>query len=189
VAIRIYSLAKDLGLDSKELVDLCARIGIQGKGSALASLEEDEIARIKKHLEEKAAPAAAPAKEAPKPTRDVTKDAPIRDLGAKVAAPKRDISAIRSRMTGGAPTADPAANESIAAVAQVAQMVVAESVPDAVDSDPSEGIAATAVVEPAAPSAETVDEVEKISDDVAPPASPPDAKAFTLPQTYLERCG
>ncbi|MFN7737986.1 MAG: translation initiation factor IF-2 [Pirellula sp.] len=171
MAIRIYSLAKDLGLDSKELVDLCARIGIQGKGSALASLEEDEIARIKKHLEEKAAPAAAPAKEAPKPTRDVTKDAPIRDLGAKVAAPKRDISAIRSRMTGGAPTADPAANESIAAVAQVAQMVVAESVPDAVDSDPSEGIAATAVVEPAAPSAETVDEVEKISDDVAPPAS------------------
>ncbi|MFM8400970.1 MAG: translation initiation factor IF-2 N-terminal domain-containing protein, partial [Pirellula sp.] len=44
MAVRIYSLAKDLGIDSKELVDMCARIGIQGKGSALASLEDDEIA-------------------------------------------------------------------------------------------------------------------------------------------------
>ena len=35
VAVRIYTLAKDLKLDSKELVDLCTRAGIQDKGSAL----------------------------------------------------------------------------------------------------------------------------------------------------------
>ncbi len=40
--VRIYSLAKDLNLDSKELVDICNRIGIPGKGSALASLEDEE---------------------------------------------------------------------------------------------------------------------------------------------------
>jgi len=58
VAVRIYSLAKDIGLDSKELVDLCTRLGILNKGSALASLDDDEITKIKKHLAEKAAPAA-----------------------------------------------------------------------------------------------------------------------------------
>ncbi|MCU0708791.1 MAG: translation initiation factor IF-2 [Pirellula sp.] len=100
MAIRIYSLAKDLGLDSKELVDLCARIGIQGKGSALASLEEDEIARIKKHLEEKAAPTAAVAKEVLKPQREPAKEAPIRDLGTKAAAPRRDLSSLRAKAAG-----------------------------------------------------------------------------------------
>ncbi|MBU6236886.1 MAG: translation initiation factor IF-2 [Planctomycetes bacterium] len=100
MAIRIYSLAKDLGLDSKELVDLCARIGIQGKGSALASLEEDEILRIKKHLEEKSAPSAPVAKEALKPQRETPKEAPIRDLGTKPQAPRRDLSSIRAKMGG-----------------------------------------------------------------------------------------
>ena len=38
MAVRIYSLAKELKVDSKELVDLCTQIGIGGKGSALASL-------------------------------------------------------------------------------------------------------------------------------------------------------
>jgi translation initiation factor IF-2 len=94
VAVRIYSLAKDLGIDSKELVDLCARIGIQGKGSALASLENDEIAKIKNHLAEKSAPAPEAAKESPKPQREPVKDAPIRDLGRPVTA-KREIGSIR----------------------------------------------------------------------------------------------
>ena len=40
MAVRIYTLAKDLKLDSKELVDLCTRAGIQDKGSALASMIE-----------------------------------------------------------------------------------------------------------------------------------------------------
>ena len=61
MAVRIYSLAKELGLDSKALVDLCTRIGILNKGSALASLEEDEVSRVKKHLATAAAPPAAKA--------------------------------------------------------------------------------------------------------------------------------
>src|SRR5438874_9638232 len=44
VPIRIYALAKDLKIDSKELVEFCNKAGIPGKGSALASLEDDEIA-------------------------------------------------------------------------------------------------------------------------------------------------
>ena len=56
---RIYALAKELAMDSKDLVDLCTKIGIQNKGSALASLEDDEVERITKYIK---------AGEAPRPT-------------------------------------------------------------------------------------------------------------------------
>ena len=50
MAIRIYELAKQLGVDSKQLVDICSRAGIRGKGSALASLDEQEVARVRERL-------------------------------------------------------------------------------------------------------------------------------------------
>ncbi len=42
MAARIYALAKELNIDSKDLVDLVKKVGITGKGSALASLTDDE---------------------------------------------------------------------------------------------------------------------------------------------------
>jgi translation initiation factor IF-2 len=59
VPIRIYALAKELQVDSKKLVDLCARAGITGKGSALASLEDAEVEKVKAFI------AGATAKKAP----------------------------------------------------------------------------------------------------------------------------
>ncbi len=50
MAVRIYSLAKELKLDSKELVDLCTQIGITGKGSALASLTDDEEVKVRDYF-------------------------------------------------------------------------------------------------------------------------------------------
>jgi len=50
LAVRIYSLAKDLKVDSKELVDICTQIGISGKGSALASLSDDEVVKIQDYF-------------------------------------------------------------------------------------------------------------------------------------------
>ena len=47
--IRIYSLAKELGIENKELVDVCAKVGIHGKGSALASLTDEEVSQVKSH--------------------------------------------------------------------------------------------------------------------------------------------
>jgi translation initiation factor IF-2 len=40
-----------LKIDSKELVDICTRAGIPGKGSALASLEDDEVVKLKTYME------------------------------------------------------------------------------------------------------------------------------------------
>ena len=108
MAVRIYSLANELGIDSKELVDICSRIGIPGKGSALASLEDDQILKIKSYLAERSAPTAAPAKEPLRPAREAVKEAPIRETG-KIVNPKRDISALRPKSTtalGGSESAD-----------------------------------------------------------------------------------
>ncbi len=73
--IRIYALAKELNVDSKELVNTCAKAGVTGKGSALASLDDAELAKVKAYIagqQEKAAPAPPAAdKGAPiRPTED-----------------------------------------------------------------------------------------------------------------------
>ena len=47
---RIYALAKELNIDSKDLVDLVKKVGITGKGSALASLSDEEADRVRSHL-------------------------------------------------------------------------------------------------------------------------------------------
>ena len=59
VPVRIYSLAKELKIDSKDLVDICNRIGIANKGSALASLEDEEVEKIRNHLAKSDEPPAS----------------------------------------------------------------------------------------------------------------------------------
>ena len=150
VAVRIYSLAKDLGLDSKELVDLCTRLGIQGKGSALASLEDEEISRIKKHLDEKKAPPAAditvPTQPPKAATREPIKDTPIRDLGARPGGAKRDLSSLRSK-TNAAPEAQ-------------------ASTPEEVSADESTSISAESVSTAAAENSQVVDSVSSTGEDL-----------------------
>jgi translation initiation factor IF-2 len=65
LAVRIYSLAKELKFDSKELVDICAKAGITGKGSALASLADDEVVRLKDYLASRSRPTERPVLERP----------------------------------------------------------------------------------------------------------------------------
>jgi len=50
VSIRIYVLAKELKLDSKVLVDICAKAGVEVKGSALASLTDEEVEKVRAYL-------------------------------------------------------------------------------------------------------------------------------------------
>ncbi len=50
MAVRIYALAKELKLDSKELVDICTNAGLPGKGSALASLTDEEAERVRQFV-------------------------------------------------------------------------------------------------------------------------------------------
>lgn len=54
--IRIYALSKELKIDSKELVDICKRAGVTGKGSALASLTDEEANKVIAFLSGKTKP-------------------------------------------------------------------------------------------------------------------------------------
>ena len=50
LAVRIYQLAKKLKIDNKTLVETCKKLGFAGKGSALASLSDDQVAAITDYM-------------------------------------------------------------------------------------------------------------------------------------------
>lgn len=85
---RIYAFAKELGIKNEQLLDICNKLGIKGKGSALATLDDAEVEKIRKHLAEGEAQPEAKKKvdkekEPPAPTRDDVvkrKKGPLIDL-------------------------------------------------------------------------------------------------------------
>ena len=111
--VRIYSLAKQLKLDSKHLVDLCAQAGVTGKGSALASLTDEEAEKVQAFLSgggaQRARPAAAPlTPERPKTLSSEAAEAIRReDYVGPGAGPTGKIPVLRRR-----PTAKPSEAES-----------------------------------------------------------------------------
>ncbi|MCY2991955.1 MAG: translation initiation factor IF-2 [Planctomycetota bacterium] len=48
--VRIYALAKEINVDSKDLVEICRKAGVSGKGSALASLTDEEVTKVRAFL-------------------------------------------------------------------------------------------------------------------------------------------
>ena len=50
-SIRIYALAKQLKVESKDLIEVCKKLGLEGK-SALASLSEEEADQVKAAIQE-----------------------------------------------------------------------------------------------------------------------------------------
>lgn len=86
--IRIFALAKELDIDSKLLIDYCAKAGIVIKNSALASISPDEKERV---LEVIRASAPAAAESPAKPT------APTRELVPEVAGMVRQLKTMVSR--------------------------------------------------------------------------------------------
>ncbi|MBM4021912.1 MAG: hypothetical protein FJ284_06695, partial [Planctomycetes bacterium] len=80
MSVRIYTLAKEMKLDSKDLVELCTRAGIQDKGSALASLTDEEVVKLREFLAGKTKPAERSAAAAAKPGVPVrpTTTAPVK---------------------------------------------------------------------------------------------------------------
>lgn len=84
--VRIYALAKELGIDNAQLLEICQNVGISGKGSALASLDDDEATRIKDFMSGGGAPVVA--EEAPdnapiRPDRNEDLKAPVREMTSR----------------------------------------------------------------------------------------------------------
>ncbi len=177
--VRIYALAKELKLDSKELVDLCTRIGIPNKGSALASLEDDEVSRIRKYLAGGSGPESGSSSAGSSPSRPTG--------GAGIGAPIRETPVLppltppSREKEPAAPTAKaPAAVPTPVAappapLARPTPQPVAETVvqPVAKQVAPPEPPAAPAVVAPPAPRVEAEPPRQGITkeDYIAPPSS------------------
>ena len=80
--VRIYAFAKELGFDNKQLLDVCDSAGIEDKGSALASLTDDEVVIIKNYL---ASPPPA-EEEVFEPEEEFEAEAEVEETDDQVAA-------------------------------------------------------------------------------------------------------
>jgi translation initiation factor IF-2 len=111
LAVRIYALAKELQLDSKDLVDICTRIGIPGKGSALASLTEAEVEKVKQHLSGGTKTAKPKAASGPAPMERPRPAGPSGDrlkviVTPKTASPLEAVKAARQAKAAEAEAAE-----------------------------------------------------------------------------------
>jgi translation initiation factor IF-2 len=136
LAIRIYALAKQLRVEHKKLVDVCKEAGIAGKGSALASLSDEEVELIKEHLR-RPGKAARPAPE--QPTGPVRQD-PTTVIRSRVPVIERKPSPLPTDVTP-----DPAGAS--------ATTQVAESPPDSPSTPPPLPAPFPPTITPATPAA------------------------------------
>lgn len=136
VPMRIYALAKELKVDSKELVEICAKAGITGKGSALASLDDGEVEKVRAFLSEPKKPSKSDDSKASSPgtpeeptrfTRDDYIPAGTGGGKIKVIPPKPK----RSKATSQAEELGEAADQELAASSDIAASGEAEIVADA----------------------------------------------------------
>ncbi|HID22933.1 MAG TPA: translation initiation factor IF-2, partial [Planctomycetaceae bacterium] len=96
--VRIFALAKELGIDAKELIKHCAEAGVKVKSSsALASISQEERDIVVQHIEKVRAEAAAAEAAAPMaPVRETTrKFGKVRTI--KPMTPRPRVGRVRPR--------------------------------------------------------------------------------------------
>jgi len=141
LAVRIYALAKELNLDSKELVDICSRAGVTGKGSALASLSEDEVTTVKQFVTGGSGGSKSTATSAPPPV-ERPKDPNAGGRMKVIVTPKpAPLSRGRTKIDPGPAASDLADGESAAPTA--APGAGSPVAPSPGSGSPGSGIAAS----------------------------------------------
>ena len=91
--IRIFALAKDLALDSKELIELCGQAGIHLKNSALASITPEERDVLLNYIENHGTQSVAE----PEPEQDQDQEAPVRESTSSTGKVRAISTATRQR--------------------------------------------------------------------------------------------
>lgn len=181
MSIRIYALAKELKIDSKALVDICNRIGIPGKGSALASLNDEEVVQLKSHLaggKKGGAAAAATAVEAGSSSRSATTLRREDYIGPAATATKKIPVLGKKKLEKPAAAAAPPVEEPPLVLEEEAppELEPVAQEPEAAPEAPVEIAAEAAPVapieEPEEPVVETPAEVETVAEEAAAPVEP-----------------
>jgi translation initiation factor IF-2 len=157
--IRIFSLAKELGMDSKVLIEHCRSAGLTVKGSALASISPEEKELVLRHMNGAGGGnSVSPAQAADVPSREDVKreiGSRMRDIRTMVPRERANVPASQEEDTApveqlqddvpGEPAADDQSADDAAVLPVGDETVVASEAPEAVDevAEP-ESAAATA---------------------------------------------
>lgn len=186
MANRIYALAKQLKMDSKDLVLVCERAGIKGKSSALSQLSDEEEAALFKFLDsQKNRGPTRPTEAGPAPAiRREDYIPPAGTLGKPPVLTGRSSERpplLRSRKVE-PPPASPAVEPSAPSAASVAETPVAAPPPFPVA--PEAGTGVSQVESPSLPGSSEIaaSAVSAASADVSG-AVEPAAGAGSAPET------
>ena len=158
MSIRIYALAKQLKKESRELVEICKKLGLDGKGSPLASLTDEETKVVVDYFEKSD---SAPARPTSQSFLEETETAPMRK------------PPVLSPPTGKVPVLRPARTPRLPDLARLKteNAEAAEAAPVETSAAPEEPVAVEKTVEPVAAPEESV-AVEKTVEPVAAPEEP-----------------
>ena len=189
--IRIFALAKELDIDSKLLIDHCAKAGITIKNSALASISPDERDRVMDVIRSISKP--QPAVQAQGFAPVVREQSP--DVAGKTRT-IRNMMAARSQ-TGRPPVSDvgsvlsTAAESSLqrpdseAATAGDSEAVLSKTEDQSLDSPEDSSV--VGITEP--PNAEGLDGIAVAPSAPLHPESPPDVRAPSIKPGYMPQAG
>jgi translation initiation factor IF-2 len=162
--IRIFSLAKEMGMDSKVLIEHCRAAGLTVKGSALASISPEEKELVLRHMDgAKGGESESSEAITETPTRaDVARDSGAARMRSMRTMAPRERAAAPVEQVAEPPVADPSA----------ADPAAEESTVDAasdVQDDAASPVADDGSAVPVAEAAESV-----TADDSASVNAPPD---------------
>ena len=129
--IRIFKLAKELGLDHKELVEICGEVGVLVKSSPLASITAEQKDLVTEHLKSRSAPKP--------PEDDAAPLAPVREAGDTATNRVRSMRTMTARPTPRVrPKAAAEPDEPAETVSEPAGTEEADASPDQAAESPSE---------------------------------------------------
>jgi translation initiation factor IF-2 len=164
LSIRIYALAKKLKLESKALLDICKAAGVLDKGSALASLTDEQVSDLESYMKKGGGAAATKPKVEPtdpamvrpssadrgrvpvikaSPKKIVDEDSPQDEAVPEAVAEEEVVSDVESEE----PLEEAVAESEETVVAEVAPVVEDESVAKAEAENVVETVEATESVE------------------------------------------
>ncbi len=108
--VRVHELAKSLGKDSKEIIEILKKDGVEVK-SHMSSVEDVDAQKVRARFTKKASPAASEKKEAPVKKEETVKKSPevsatqvrLEGQGERRERPERPQGERRERPEGGRP--------------------------------------------------------------------------------------
>ena len=175
--IRIFALAKELNMDSKDLIEACAKVGVILKNSALASISPEEKDKVLDFLKQSSSTSTPATKTvAVPPVREAVKhfDKPLQNL----MAPRPQAARLSSKQRAAAGDVDQPDDSSVAvATAEAPPETPPQTAPEPYTSiSEEETVTTTAVTTPdvvapatSEPAATAVEPVQP--EGIAPPVA------------------